>query len=193
MTTILFRFPEQTLVFRHLYSSIHGDNMISSCCKLSLENGRFVEVYTTKDNEYRVDLREWESDRYPSRKGISLKPDIFKTWTMALDMIDNALNKNEELHYHMGSNIFCTIKKDNPCVDIRQYWQPIGQEPLAPTKKGLCLRPIEYRKLKSHVAEIGKAIPDFDSLSPCFMRDDHLNQLGLLQCPTCNPLDYTNW
>lgn len=32
---------------------------------------------------------------------------------MALDMVDNALNKNEELHYHMGSNIFCTIKKDN--------------------------------------------------------------------------------
>lgn len=98
-------------MFRNLNNSIHGDNMISSCCKLSLENGRFVEVYTTKDNEYRVDLREWESDRYPSRKGISLKPDIFKTWTMALDMIDNALNKNEELHYHMGSNIFAQLKR----------------------------------------------------------------------------------
>lgn len=88
--------------------------MFSSCCKLALENDRFIEVYTTKNNEKRVDLREWKTDPYATKKGISLRLDLFKTFTLALDMIDTALNNNEDLHYHMGSNIFCSVQKDNP-------------------------------------------------------------------------------
>lgn len=167
--------------------------MFSSCCKLALENDRFIEVYTTKNNEKRVDLREWKTDRYATKKGISLRLDLFKTFTLALDMIDTALNNNEDLHYHMGSNIFCSVQKDNPCVNIRQYWKPPNTDILVPTKKGLCLRPVEYKTLKNCVAEIEKVVPELESLVPCFLREDHMNQLGMLRCPTCNPLEYVNW
>lgn len=108
-------------------------------------------------------------------------------------MIDTALSKKEELNYHIGSNVFCTIQQGYPCVNIRQYWRPPGNETLVPTKRGLCLRPVEYRALKSHIAEIEKVIPKLQSLVPCFLRDDHMNQQGMLQCPTCNPLEYMNW
>lgn len=47
----------------HLTKSIHGNNMFSSCCKLALGNNRFAEVYTTKENEHRIDLREWKNDK----------------------------------------------------------------------------------------------------------------------------------
>lgn len=109
-------------------------------------------------------------------------------------MIDTALSKKEELNYHIGSNVFCTIQQDNPCVNIRQYWRPTDKEiMIVPTKRGLCLRPVEYRALKSHIAEIEKVIPELESLVPCFSRDDHMNQLGMLQCSTCNPLEYEEW
>lgn len=72
-------------------------------------------------------------------------------------MIDAALSKKEGLNYHMDSNIFCMIEQYNP-MDIRQYWRPPDKEMFVPTKKGLCLRSVEYRALKSHIAEIEQVL-----------------------------------
>ena len=169
---------------------------MKSFCKLDLNNLRYTEVYELENGQNRVDLREWgrEGDtEFPTKKGISLKLDIFKSLELSLDMIDSALQNKEDLQYHMGSNIFCTVKKDSPCVDIRQYWRPPNQKELVPTKKGLCLRPVEYRTLKSRVSELHKVIPELQTLVPCFLREDHMNQLGMLQCSNCNPLEYESW
>jgi hypothetical protein len=170
--------------------------MFTSLCKLELGNDRFVEVYSTKDNEHRIDLREWvrgQNTFYPTKKGVSFNLEIFKTLALSWDLIDTTLEKGDELNYHLGSNIMCTIQKDNPCVNIRKFWQPPNEQNLVPTKKGLCLRPAEYRALKTHQDEIEKIVPQLNTLVPCFMRDDHSNQLGMLQCSTCNPQEYMNW
>lgn len=119
--------------------------------------------------------------------------ELFKTFVLSLDMIDEVLNKKEELYFHMGSYIACVIQKDNQCVDIRQYRRPPNEEKLVPTKKGQCRRPQEYKALKSHIVEIEKAVPGLESLIPCYMRDDHLNQSGMLQCSTCNLLEFEKW
>lgn len=155
--------------------------MFTSCCKLALGNDRFVEVFSTKDNEKRVDIREWKNDWNATEKGISLNLNLFKTFALALDMIDTALSKKEELNYHMGSNIFSTIQQGNPCVNIRQHWRPQDKEILVPTKRGLCLRPVEYRALNLRIAEIEKVIPELELLVPCFLRDDHKNHLCVSQ------------
>lgn len=165
---------------------------LPSCCKLALGNDRFVEVFSTKDNEKRVNLHEWKNDRYATKKEISLNLNFFKTFALALDLIDTALSKKEELNYHMDSNVFCTIHQGNPCVNIRQYWRPPDKEMLVPTKRGLCFRPMEYRALKYHIAEIEKVIHELESLVSCFLCDDHMDQQGMLQCPTCNPFKYVN-
>ena len=57
-------------------------------------------------------------------------------------------------------------------MDIRQYWKP--QEEVVPTKKGLCLRPIEYIAVKELVPEIGRALPELDGVVPCYMQSDHI-------------------
>ena len=46
--------------------------------------------------------------------------------------VDTVMDKNEDLHYHIGGN----IRSDNPCVDIRKYWKPENEMDLVPTKKG---------------------------------------------------------
>ena len=170
--------------------------MYSTQCSLELGNQRYIEVCALNNGEPRIDLREFkqtEKSKFPTKKGISLNLELFKSLALATDMVDTAMNKNEDLHYHIGGNIFLTVRSDNPCVDIRKYWKPENEVNLVPTKKGICLRPTEYVNLKSHVSNLEKEVPQLETIVPCFMRDDHQNQLGMFRCPTYNPLEYENW
>ena len=64
---------------------------------------------------------------------------------------------------------------------------------MVPTKKGLCLRPLEYIAFKKLLAEIGRALPELDRVVPCYVQSDHINQLGALRCSESNPNVYENW
>lgn len=170
--------------------------MSSTQCSLELGNERYIQACTLKNGERRVDIREWKSTencQFPTKKGISLPLQLFKTLTLSTDLIDTALAKKEELNYHVGANIFISVKSDGPCVNIRIYWKPENEENLVPTKKGICLRPLEYGKLKSHLSSIEKAFPELETTEPCFLQEDHQNQLGMLRCAVCNPQEYQNW
>ena len=156
-------------------------------CKLALGNDRFMQVNEWK-GELRVDVREWQDDK-PTKKGISLTLMRWKNLVDQLDYACNALQDKQSYWCHLGGNVYCNIAEKSVCVDIRQYWKPENE--VVPTKKGLCLRPKEFDRLKEQVAEIGKVLPELDSVVPCFLQSDHMNQLGALQCPECNPNQ--NW
>ena len=115
-----------------------------SRCRFSLGNDRFMEVTEWKD-KLCVELREWKDDK-PTKKGISLTLMRWMNWVDYLEYTDQA--RTEKLNYksHLGGNIYCTITEGSTCMDIRQYWKP--QEEVVPTKKGLCLRPLEYIAVK---------------------------------------------
>ncbi len=157
--------------------------------KYQLGNDRYVQVTEWK-GELRVDLREWCGDK-PTKKGISLSLMRWKNLVDASEYVDQALEKKQPYKAHLGGNVCCTTNEDNGCVDIRQYWMP--EETVVPTRKGLCLRPKEYTRLKVLVPDIGKTLPELDAIVPCYLQSDHNNQLGALQCPECNPNDCTNW
>ena len=155
----------------------------------ALGNNRHVKVCEWK-GEKRVDLREWENDK-PSKKGISLTLMRWKCLVDGIDNVNEALKNNTFYQYHLGGNVYCTVRENNPCVDIRQYWKPENE--VVPCKKGLCLRPEEYRRLQEVISDISASIPELDTVVPCAFQSDHANQLGLLTCPECNPNDYMNW
>ena len=140
--------------------------------------------------EQRVDLREWEDDK-PTKKGISLTLMRWKNLVDRIEDVDKALQNGSDYRLHLGGNVFCSVWEANPCVDIRQYWQP--EDKVVPCKKGLCLRPDEYRRLKLMIPDVGSLVPELSSVVPCMFQGDHANQLGYLRCPECNPNDYTNW
>jgi len=137
-----------------------------------------------------VDLREWR-DGTPTKKGISLTLMRWKNWVDYQEYLEQALNDKQAYSSHLGGNVYCTVTEKSRCVNIRQYWKP--QDEVVPTKKGLCLRPDEYTKLKELVPEIGKAVPELDAVVPCYLQSDHMNQVGMLQCPECTPNDYMSW
>ena len=92
---------------------------------------------------------------------------------------------------HLGGNVYCQVRQANPCVDIRQHWKP--EDGVIPTKKGLCLKPLEYKRLKDMVPEIAETLPELDGVVPCYLQSDHMNELGALMCKECNPNDYERW
>lgn len=95
--------------------------------------------------------------------------------------------------HHLGANVFVSARQDNPCVDIRQYWKPSNYITIVPTKRGLCLRPTEFKALQSYISDIEKLLPELKDVIPCYMRDDHFNQLGMMSCKNCNPNEFYKW
>ena len=109
----------------------------------------------------------------------------------SLEYADQARVEKKTNMGHLGGNVYCTITEGSSCMYIRQFWKP--KDELVPTKKGLCLRPIEYSALKELVPQIRTMLPEWDRVVPCYMQSDHMNQLGALQCSECNPNDFANW
>ena len=103
---------------------------------------------------------------FPTKKGITFQ--VIKSLTLATDMVDTHLNK--DLHYHIGGNIFITVRSGNPCVDLRKNWKSENGENLVLAKKGICLRPIEDSTLKSHASTLDKEVPKLETILPCFVR-----------------------
>lgn len=157
--------------------------------RIDLGNGRYVETPRLY-GEPGIDIREWNGN-VPTKKGIRLTLMRWKNFIDQIVYVDAALTKKEAYECHLGGNVYCTVREGNPCVDIRQYWKP--EETVVPTRKGLCLRPAEYKKLKENLTVINKENPQVDTILPCYLQGDHMNQLGYLKCSECNPNDFQNW
>ena len=163
--------------------------MSSYRCNFSLGNERYVQVCEWK-GELRVDLREFRQDK-PTKKGISLTLMRWKNFLDLLDYLDEALKEKKSYNCHLGGNVYCSVTENSVYVDIRQHWKPATE--VVPTKKGLCLRPKEFSRLKELLPEINRTLPELDAVVPCHIQGDHINQLGMLRCSECNPDDFTNW
>ena len=155
----------------------------------ALGNGRYLQVCEWK-GALKVDLREWQ-DSVPTKKGISLSLSRWKSLVDAIETIDQTLKDKRDYESHLGGNVYCRVQQDNPCVDIRQHWKPENE--VIATKKGICLRPLEYKRLKEVLPEIDQALPELYAVVPCHLQSDHMNQMIALQCSECNPNDYMNW
>lgn len=151
---------------------------------VALGNGRFAKV-TMWQNEPRLDLRQWEigqTNNKPTKKGISLKLHQVKTLNNGMESIQESLKKNEDLKWHLGMNVYASVKKKRPQLDES-----------VPTKKGLCFRPQEFDIFLKHWEEIIKAMPELEKCVACYDQADHFNQLGMLSCQACNPDGWENW
>lgn len=169
--------------------------MTNDTFSLALDNGRYAKVTTWK-TEPRLDLREWtvgDDKMLPTKKGISLKLHHIKTLSSFLESIQKTLEEKGGNKWHLGYNVHVIVKEDNPCVDIRQFWVPPGDDESVPTKRGLCLRPAEYHNLTKHWSEIENHLPELKDFVLCYDGNGHLNQIGMLRCPACNPEGHEHW
>ena len=114
-------------------------------------------------------------------------------------------NEEAENKWHIGGNVYVTVKRGWPYVDIRQFWVPTlaADEALKqgfqgpsdfrthPTKRGICLTYNELARFTELIESFEGAVPGLKELQPCI--DDHANQVGMLQCSHCNPNGCFSW
>lgn len=112
--------------------------------------------------------------------------DSFEFW-------DQALAEKRDYITHLGGNVYASVQANSICVDNRQCWFPKNRTEVVSTRKGICLKPTEYGKVKNTACVIGDFVPELISVVPCPYRSDHMNQLGFLKCPECNPDHCTEW
>ena len=169
--------------------------MENARCNIEFGNDRFVQATEWKD-EIRIDVREWEikdGKQIPTKKGISLPLNRWKMLVDSFEFLDQALDEKRKYATHLGWNVYSTVKATGICLDLRQHWLPPNQIEVLPTKKGITLRPGEYAKLKDVASVICDFVPELNSVVPCPYRSDHMNKLGFLSCPECNPNHCAEW
>jgi hypothetical protein len=77
------------------------------------------------------------------------------------DVIDDLLTRVIEkepvdLRYHIGDEVYVTIKAPYVCVHIRKHFIPAGEWTCRPTKRGLALHFGKWKELKKNNPIVGR-------------------------------------
>jgi len=107
------------------------------------------------------------------------------------DMV-KALDVNKKDVYfrcHIGRGRYVSVTSGKLCVDFWKFFCPSGTDEIKPTPSGVPLHLHEWWKFVDIIKSIDDAYPALAIAVPCYTADDHLNRLGALQCPECNPFE----
>jgi alpha-L-arabinofuranosidase len=99
--------------------------------KRALGGNIYLEL-TEWNGSKRVDLQFWKDDTVPTKEGVSLYLDQWKTLYDMSDVTDDlrtrVIEKEPvEWRYHIGDDVFVTIKAPFPFVHIRKHFIPAGE------------------------------------------------------------------
>jgi Transcriptional Coactivator p15 (PC4) len=96
-------------------------------------------------------------------------------------------NQYVKLRQHIGGSWYVSVTTGYWCVDLRKFYLPDGQDEVRPTRTGIALRLREWNELKLAAESIRSAYPSIAATKPCYLNDDHMNQLSALSCRECYP------
>jgi hypothetical protein len=155
----------------------------------------YVKVKVTEwQGDIRVDIRIYEGDGWPTKKGVSLNLERYKMlieWHY--DSIFEALQLckakklPEKKTFHLGRGFYATVTPDNGycSVDIRKYFRPDDSSDMLPTKKGVFLSMVMLKNLKLAVhPRILACTPEYLKVNICF--GNHPNYTESEQCFECS-------
>jgi len=97
--------------------------------------------------------------------------------------------KNLLFRSHIGGGRYVSVTSETLCVEFRKFFSLSDTDDIKPTRWGVALRLHEWWKFVDIIRHIDDANPTLAAAVPCYLGDDHLNQLGVLQCPECNPFE----
>ena len=90
---------------------------------------------------------------------------------------------------HIGGAHYISVTSGYKCVDFRKWFLPYDgkDDQMKPTKRGVALRLDEWHNLWALVDVINTAYPSLADAQPCYYQDDHMSQIGWLECLECHP------
>lgn len=106
-----------------------------------------------------------------------------------IDQVIEEIRGDRETCYrhHIGGNIYVSISKQYPSVDVRQFWKPHGKPDILPSRRGVPLRLQQFEAIKKVLPQLRKLCPKLEKAVPCYQQESHHNFLGLHQCFECTP------
>jgi hypothetical protein len=163
--------------------------------KFELGNGRYIVVNKFRGATY-VHIRQYDviAKPFPTRMGITLTPSRFAVLTMIVDEISERVDSlyksdTKEFDYkvHLGGGIYCSVRTGCFAINIRKYFLPTDQLTPIPTRKGISIRPTEWKKMVQHFESIKKLSSELMNAMPCGFSDSHNNQESAFMCVECYP------
>ena len=93
------------------------------------------------------------------------------------------------MQHHIGGAYYISVTSGYSCVDVRKFYQPYDSKDgqIKATKRGVALRFDEWVTLCQLIDTVNAAYPSLADAQPCYYGDDHMNQLGWLNCLECHP------
>jgi hypothetical protein len=138
-------------------------------------------------SQRRLDIRQHERG-YPTKTGVSLTPSRFKTLTLNLKELSEALenvNQGKEAKYeiHLGGNFWAYCANPYRCVQIRKRYFHDGQT--LNGRPGISLKTQQWEKFLEMIEIMGNRYTSLTEMVPCGM--SHENQEKMDDCLECNP------
>ena len=99
---------------------------------------------------------------------------------------------NVKYQEHIGGAHYISVTSGYKCVDIRKFYKPDDPKEgdIKPTRTGVALRLDEWATLCLLVDTIQAAFPPLALALPCYLGDDHNNQMGYFTCSECHPFHF---
>jgi hypothetical protein len=140
--------------------------------KRALGGNRYLEIKELNGSK-RVDIRFWKDDTVPSKEGVSLHLDQWKALCNISDVIDDFLTKviekePVEWRYHIGDDVFDTIKATYVCVHIRRHFVLKDEWTYHPTRRGVALHFGEWKELQKTIPLLAEREPELRQLVPLY-------------------------
>ena len=91
--------------------------------------------------------------------------------------------------HSIGGGYYISITTGFYCIHFRKFFLPCGETEIKPipTRQDLALRLREWEEMKRIMDAINIQYPSLGAALPCYLGDDHQNQIGVLQCRDCYP------
>jgi hypothetical protein len=144
---------------------------LSSACKLTVKPDLTVVIKNRKT-------------------GIAFPAQRWKELTHCVADVEGAVKQLKDKQYvnyrrHIGGAYYLSVTTGFYCVDIRKFVK--RGDDIKPTKQGIALRIWEWTQLVNTISQLKKDYPAMNVIVLCSDQLDHMNQLGYMACPECNP------
>ena len=98
----------------------------------------------------------------------------------------------EEAIIHLGGPMYLHACATCKTVTIAKCWLSLDGVSPRNGDVSISLTQKEWNNLCDLLHDIAKAM-DLCDVVPCYLDEDHQNQLGMLKCAECNPFNFLDW
>ena len=93
-----------------------------------------------------------------------------------------ANNIGSHYSYHLGANYYAETFRPSEYIHFTKYEENFDGLRAISLDEGISLTQQQFELIVSKMCEIEAVIPELSVTVPCYLAEDHMNQLGALMC-----------